>query len=499
MEDKRPFIMKFKTDASRYIYDVNTNNILQTDQTVFEIIDDYGSLSNEEIVSKYADRWNRDQVSAALEGIENARKGGFLSSSRPRAMEYSKSLEVIQNSLDSELSQLILEVTQQCNLRCGYCVYSGHFTYQREHNSARMSESTAERAIEFFMSRNANSPRNEATITFYGGEPLLEFQLVKHCVEYAKQRWPERPLRFAITTNGSLLNKAMLSFFEEHGFGLRISIDGPKEKHDMYRVMRNGNGSFDSVMKNIKMIQTEHPTYYSNLVNLLAIGAPPFKFTEVNDFFTESLLEDSRTVNYNIVNVLDSDLGEKLNLEIASRESAGEVNMLMEKYSNILIEGRENDKEAWLARNLFHDGFSLIHNRFMLPLPEKISPNGICLPGKRKLFVAPDGSFYVCERGGATLNIGSIEAGLETEKIVHLIEDYCTISEGECLNCWAVRLCDACYMWAQRGPSLEAERKKKQCEQQRTRMRWLLGHYCAIRERAPNAFDHFALQKKEEN
>ena len=117
--------------------------------------------------------------------------------------------------LARKLTKITVQLTQNCNFRCKYCIYSEtHNTRQRSHSTERMTWETAKKAIDFLREHSVDSP--EVNIGFYGGEPLLEFPLLKKAVEYSEQQFEGKKLTFNITTNGTLLNDEMIYFFQEH-------------------------------------------------------------------------------------------------------------------------------------------------------------------------------------------------------------------------------------------------------------------------------------------
>ena len=122
-----------------------------------------------------------------------------------------------------------------------------------------MSWDTAKKAIDFFLKRNIELP--EIIIGFYGGEPLLEFDLIKKCVEYVESIVEGKKVFFNITTNGTLLTDEVVDFFVEKDFKLSISLDGSQKEHDVNRKFRDGSGSFNTIINNIKRIKTRYPQY----------------------------------------------------------------------------------------------------------------------------------------------------------------------------------------------------------------------------------------------
>ena len=151
------------------------------------------------------------------------------------------------------LKSLILTVTEDCNLRCKYCAYSGNYVYRREHSKKYMSFEVAKKAIDYYFSQVNQgikyNPFKKVLVTFYGGEPLLNFNLIKKCVSYINTNYDNIDLDYSITTNGTLLSEKIIQWLLEHDFYLHISLDGPEEEHDRCRVYENGKGTFNDVMK----------------------------------------------------------------------------------------------------------------------------------------------------------------------------------------------------------------------------------------------------------
>lgn len=132
---------------------------------------------------------------------------------------------------------LTLQVTQQCNLRCEYCAYSGMYE-NRVHTNKKMDFEMAKKAIDFFIEHSRES--KDIIVGFYGGEPLLMFPLIKQCVEYIESIVEGKKISYAMTTNGTLLNDEVADFLAEHEVILSISLDGSKEEHNLHRKFASG-------------------------------------------------------------------------------------------------------------------------------------------------------------------------------------------------------------------------------------------------------------------
>ena len=161
----KPFIHLFRTRNQYYFYDANTCSIIRINETMYDI------LKNKENFLE-------------LEQLKKLYENGFLQSKEDIIIEHPAS-SGIESYLDEGMQQLILQLTQNCNLRCKYCVYSGSYK-NRVHTNKRMTFEIAKEAIDYYYlhSRAADVVR----IGLYGGEPLLEFDLIKKITEYCRKR-----------------------------------------------------------------------------------------------------------------------------------------------------------------------------------------------------------------------------------------------------------------------------------------------------------------------
>ncbi len=273
-----PLFAKYRTRAgNRYVYDVGTGEILPVSDAVYEVVDDYHLLTSHEICEKHR-ALGRGPVRAALAQLDEAQEEGLLCDHAPEISAKVKSLcfegepEPIRDFLRHRRRLLTLELTHQCNLACEYCIFGKHYEQTRQQSSTPMSLDTAKRAVARFLS---HKPK-EATIGFYGGEPLLEFERMKEIVAFAEQLAADNgvELRFNVTTNGTLLSEEKIHYLVAHKFAVMISLDGNKESHDRYRVFKNTGhpeqrrGSFDVVIGNMERFAQLYPDYPSRGIAL---------------------------------------------------------------------------------------------------------------------------------------------------------------------------------------------------------------------------------------
>lgn len=482
-----PFIKKIRTKNNLYIYDVNTNSILKVDETVFNIIDDIYDLSPETILAKWQNQFNEVRMINSINNIKNIiKKKGVFSHFRPKGIKHPFSTEKIKNKLENELMNLHLEVTQQCNMRCFYCCYSGKFAYMRKHNSTYMSFNVAKKAIDFFLNHSNNSRRKY--ISFYGGEPLLAFPLIYKCVKYANKRSKEK-IYYGLTTNGTILNDNIIKFLQENDFFVTVSLDGPAKIHDRYRRFLSGRKTYNLVINNVKKFHQLNKNSSSPKLNLNIAISPPYKLKEIRKYIDSTVIENGFSIYPFFVNADESNLFSKNEKRGFNEDLVAQRSDLKNEFKTLLI-GKKVDCSPFLKK-LFSTNFRIFYNRGSFrKLSDYYYPNGVCIPGWEKLFIDAKGEFYICEKMTDFYSIGNIHHGMNFKMIFRILDDYCNLSTQDCINCWAIRFCKACYDHANRKRMLSLETKRRKCAIIKNNIEEDLKFYLEILEENQDAFDY---------
>lgn len=313
----------------------------------------------------------------------------------------------------------------------------------------------AKKSIDFLVDHAQDS--RTISVGFYGGEPLLEFETVKKCIEYAEEKAEGRKLIFNITTNGTLINEEIVDFFEAHDVTLMISLDGPKEIHDKNRRFAVGGcGTFEKIVDNLERLRNKFPEYYKK-INFNMVIDPKNGFTCSNEFtMNYQLVKDSIFTSSTI-----STFYSKKEIDVSDefvRERGYEV------FKGIMAELNRVDKKSvsklvapYFARikQVMHD-----EREYSPHLPEKAHHSGPCIPGVSRLFVNIEGNFFPCERVSELseiMKIGHIDCGFDIGKIRRLL-NIGKVTEKNCQNCWAFRFCELC---AASADALDDIRKTK--------------------------------------
>lgn len=203
--------------------------------------------------------------------------------------------------------KLTLELTQDCNLRCKYCRYTINEKRKtgRFHNTSKIDQDTAQQAISKYLLEYSQikckipeelrikfEKKNPPTISFYGGEVLLNKSLLKNLIIKGIKisKTLDLKVRYVVTTNGTLLDEDIIDFFIKNKVFLAFSLDGPEKENDKNRVFPDGSGSFSHIEKWISFIDNKYPKYIRNMVSIQAVDAPNYDKEAVLQYFRNKTL-----------------------------------------------------------------------------------------------------------------------------------------------------------------------------------------------------------------
>ena len=464
MGDKfQPFIHLLEIPYGKYVYDLNTSSVIKVPDDVYAYLKDMTSEPDAE-VRVY---------------LEDLKAQGYLKEKRVKVSEHPVT-EYYHSFVKNNLGQLTLQITQGCNLKCEYCSYSGNY-FNREHTNKSMSFETAKKAIDYFISHARDS--SHFGISFYGGEPLLEFDLIKKCVAYADSRAEGRKISYNFTTNGTLLTEEKYEFLVEHDFSLLVSLDGPQKVHDRHRVFAGSTlGSFQKMSDNVKMLRRKYPDYFARKVSFNTVLDPEYPLKEICDFtMTDENFRDSRILS-SVVS--DVQIKEKIRY---SDQFAEEYEY--EKFKVLLWKvGRLDEQDIPPLMRAHFTGMKQVAVCFertsQSELPDKGHRGGPCIPGVRKLFVDVDGNLFPCERvseSSEVSRIGHIDQGIDEEKALRLLNIEWLTSE-DCRSCWAYTMCSSCFTYADDEGELSRDKQLKECRANKMQVEENIKDYLVLRE-----------------
>lgn len=423
----------------KFIYNDDTGMILPYDDKLLEIMKFEKSDSN-----NYMDRYYLNLVRHLKNNIVNTRRD----------------IESIESYLHSRgFSQLTLKVTEQCNMRCEYCIYSEHYPNTKPYSDTYMDWDIAKKAIDDYLSHFyyswTRNKEKKPVIAFYGGEPLLGFNIIKQTVEYVKLNYPQYSFNYSITTNGLLLgDKEIADFLKENEFWVVVSIDGTKSNHDRYRVTRGGVPTYDRIMRIIE----ENFSLYDSIYSICCYDVQS-DLVELMEFYEKNdrrkggkfppVLRVSQ-INSAFTDFYDNVSPEKFTAHWVQRE------MLQTKYLDYII---ANKTPPIFLSLLFSQIFVLLSERLKFFNDSRFYNCccSTCVPGD-KLFVESDGIYKICEKTNMQgLEIGSVEKGFCMNSAKNAICAYNKCILEKCKKCSCSRLCSVCYASIKSFPSLELD------------------------------------------
>ncbi|MBW9159133.1 Cys-rich peptide radical SAM maturase CcpM [Clostridium tagluense] len=458
---QNPFIHLFKTSNGYYFYDVNTDSILNISKDSYEYLNNQQKGDSLEAVPKY---------------INFLKNKGYLKSNRVKTTEHPDT-EFLKYYCSNRIEGIILQVTQSCNLRCEYCTYSGGYA-NRTHSSKKMTYDMAKQGIDFYIKHSRDC--NELSIGFYGGEPLLEFKLIKQCIDYAKSHIEGKNIRFNLTTNATLLTEEIVRYFDQNNVSIMISLDGPREIHDKNRKFANsGNGSFDTVMEKVRMIYDNFHSYFEKNVHYNTVLETD-NFSCVNKFIEEDHLLENALFLSSVVN----ELNRKEKTEKTDQFYEESRYALFIGYLHMLGKIEKESSSKLLQTQLLSiaDTRKGKQGKQRDVIPEKWHHGGPCIPGIMRLFINSDGNFYPCEKVCEISNdmiIGNLNEGYDLEKIIKILNIE-TIIEEKCHDCWAYSDCRVCVGCISAEPT--EKELDYQCKKTQIRVENDLKDYCVLRD-----------------
>lgn len=380
-------------------------------------------------------------------------------------------------------TQLILSVTESCNLRCRYCGYSGNYDNERSHSERSMSPETGRKAIDWFVRfiepQRATNPRKQFGLTFYGGEPLLNLETVWAVLEYVDQRHPQLFLP-TLTTNGLLLTRETAALLARHRVLTNISLDGPQEEHDRERVDRTGCGTFERVFCNVTSANDTVPGF-RQCAGLLSVYSTRTDLAATSRFFDEH--------KGDLPPVLFA-----MPVKPGHRQFSDTSPAQMEDFAvkfRVRVEAYKERSARQQPVNSFDNALAgaaivrvLLRDRIRDTKRPLLPYTGTCVPGQ-KVAVRVDGTLDMCERVNDTCPIGHLDTGIDGDAVRRLLSNYRDVVTPDCWRCAASKLCTLCFAQVMGDGAVKSPASN--CEGMLRHWQQAIGDFLSIKEANPRA------------
>jgi uncharacterized protein len=430
----------FNTMHNHYLYDRQENRIVKINENEYSCF-----------IETQKGNINENNVNI----IKKFQKFGLCNENELCNIEhpYTDNLEFY---LNERIEQITLQVTQNCNLRCDYCAYSGRYS-NRKHSVKKMSLYTACKAVDFLVKHSRCTTRS--VVGFYGGEPLLEIALIKNVISYIEDTYEGKEFNYVMTTNGTLLSDDIVDYLVEKKFSLMISLDGPENIHNKNRCFVNGIGSYQMIMKNLSRLKERYPEFYKKCSTNTVIS-PDLDYNCVENF----LMKDDllKNINTKVSFISDTGTNNPINYEenVFIEQRKDELKQLL------IMLGEINDD---CVNMLFGDYRQELHRKYAALTSgclhtAKGHPGGPCIAGGRKTFIDTEGNIYPCEKIPETneMMLGNIDTGFLIDKAKMML-NIAKITENQCKSCWAFIFCNSCVVSSIDEKGISVERRLKRC------------------------------------
>lgn len=344
----------------------------------------------------------------------------------------------IEQSINN-LQQLTFEVTGFCNLKCTYCCY-GEFYEGFDSNRFNLSFCKARNVIDYLYNvwndkKNIKSD-DDFYISFYGGEPLLNVELIKKIILYANGKIGSyRKVKYSMTTNAVILDK-YIDFVIENDILLLISLDGDRLGNS-YRIDCNGNSQYDRIYSCIKRIKDENPYYFSRKIEFNTVLHTKNSVTGINAYFKKEFSKQTMITELSQDDLKDSCKNifyEKMYKSYVGNEEN-------------LINDLENKKISGFMRR-FTGNFYDSYNTFLYSKNDCfIFQTSTCIPFSKKIFVTASGKILPCERISQNYNLGEVtddKVELDFENVAYIYNKLLDSVSHMCMECYNKYTCDKC-------------------------------------------------------
>ncbi len=417
---------RFEGAGKPFAYLVPSAAIFQLDETSEAILDTLEDryLTERQIAEALSNRFPAGEVEQGIQELSQVRAIGD-------AAEPPEPTERLLPQEDFPLTTMVLNVTNKCNLACTYCYEYGDDKIVDTETSAKprfMSEQTARDSVDFMLKQSGQN--KVAHLTFFGGETLMNFKVLKKTLAYARERGAAvgKEVEFSLTTNATLLKPEIIEWLSDNKVGVTVSIDGPKEMQDGFRVFKNGRGSYDVVLPKIKELLRRHTSR--------PIGA---RVT-----LTRQNLDVERIFRHLTEDIGFSEVGFAPVTTTWQRDYAIENEGFEEMLGQFERLAYEFLDHAVANR---HHGFSNVKDT-LEEIHKGVSKAYPCGAGLGLMGVATDGDVALCHRfaGSDEHKIGSVLEGVDHERQFEFLQKHHIANKTDCSICWARPLCaGGCY------------------------------------------------------
>ena len=404
-------IHKYQLNGMNIVLDVDTSTVLTVDELTYKLLDDFENKSKEEIIKKYTNEHSMDEITECLDEIDELKERGLLFTN----VAYTR-----ENFGNEDLIKAVcLHVAHDCNLKCEYCFAAqGDF----EGEKLLMPLEIGKKAIDFIIEQSKN--RQNLELDFFGGEPLMNLDVVKSLVVYGNEAAAKnnKVFKYTMTTNGVLLDEETREYLDETMDNIVLSLDGRKSVNDHMRKTINDQGSYEVIIGNIKAMaemrgDKDHYIRGTYTRHNLDFGKDVQFFAE--EGFTSISVEPVVAEPKHDYALTEEDLP-----------------IILKEYDDLALAYLKRHEDG-LHYNFFHFNVDLDHGPCIY---KRISG---CGAGKDYVAVTPEGDIYPCHQfvGKEEFKMGDVFKGITNKNIKNIFDAGNLLEKEKCKDCWVKYFC----------------------------------------------------------
>ncbi len=412
-EKIQPMIHKYIMKGLYMLLDVNSGIVNVIDKLAYDVLDTYKGNNKEAVYTALEGTYTHDELTETMDELDELIKAEMLFASM------CESFKVVADE-KPVVKSLCLNIAHDCNLRCKYCFASqgDYDTNKRE----LMSFDVAKRAIDLLIESSAGK-RQHCEVDFFGGEPLMNFEVVKQTIEYIRkqEKLHNKVFKLSLTTNGLLLDEEKITYLTDNHISLILSLDGREDVHNRMRPDAGGHGSYKRIVKNL-----QHAVSRRNGEEYYVRGT----YTKYNLDFTADV-EHMADLGFDGLS-MEPVVGDDLSYAI----DESDLKRIDEEYENLT--------DFYLER--YFSSRPVIYYHFIMDLyrgPCIAKRLRGCGAGHEYMCVVPNGDIYPCHQfvGQEEYAIGSVYDGITNTELPRLFRDMHVLNKPTCCKCWAKFFC----------------------------------------------------------
>lgn len=365
----------------------------------------------------------------------------------------------------NKISMFTIEMTQQCNLRCKYCCYSGEYRDRRVHNEHEITFEVLNDAVSF-IKKYSDKEADEITVCFYGGEALLAKEKIEWFINKISIEI-DQSILFSISTNGLALTESVIDWICGYdNILVNITIDGDKTMHDANRVTLSMCGSYDKIIENLKLFKKKYPEEYDKRIRFLSTVYSWNEVLKLSDIWDN---EDAIAYKYpvHISHIIPNFNDESRTYDTWQTK---------DNFYSKAFEAYKCGDDGILATSfkklidiVAHRDYGHLSNVLMVKT---------CFQELWSTFINVDGDIYACERFCGKAKVGNVLSGFDQKRIIAIVQEFTDRKNKFCSQCWAKRFCRMCLT----SLNHTDEEIQKMCDMERDTIDLALKYYCELKD-----------------